>query len=859
VSRRRTVPPGSSPEIDPEDRGLTSPEAADRLRLHGPNAIVEASPGRLLALLRETAADPMLWFLAVTALLYLGLGRRGDALVLALALVPLAGMDAWLHRRTRASTEGLASRLAPRARVVRDGRVVELPALEVVPGDLALVGASEPFPADGVVVSGDGLQVDESVLSGEAFPVVKRASPAPPPPPDGGPMAAYRPEHCVFAGTRLLTGRAAVRITRTGGETLYGAIVGSARAVAARTPLQSAIARLVGIATAAAAFLCLLLAVVRLRQGEGWADAVVSAVTLAVAALPEEFPVVFAVFLGVGVVRLARRRALVRRAVSVENIGRVSCICTDKTGTITEGRLRVERLLPAAGLSEDRLLGLAALAARDETGDPLDAAILEAAAERGAADPGARVLATFPFTEDRRRETALVAPAGGGRRAVVKGSPEAVFGMCVLTGSERRDWEARFAGLAADGHKVIACAWRDLPARAAAEPGAGEPKAGEPGPSSDGAAEPAGGYRLVGLLACGDTVREGVRAAVRDCRAAGIHVLMLTGDHPATALAVARRVGLGNGEPRVLEGAALDGGLEAAGAALLRRTDVIARARPAQKLAVVRALQEDGDIVAVTGDGVNDVPAIQAADIGIAMGGRGTRSAREVASIVLLDDDFRSIVRAVAEGRQLFLNLKASFLYLLAIHVPLVLTATLVPLLGYPLLYLPIHIAWLEMLIHPSAMLGFQEEATDGPMEPLPRGRRARLIDRGDALRVAACGLLVALAVTFGYLRALGADADAGSAPGADGDVGHARAFALMILAAAGAAMVAALGRLRTTAARIIAPASLLGSLLLVQVEPLAGWLHLVPLDADDLALALLGGAAPALLLLRGRRGAASC
>jgi Ca2+-transporting ATPase len=323
---------------------------------------------------------------------------------------------------------------------------------------------------------------------------------------------------------------------------------------------------------------------------------------------------------------------------------------------------------------------------------------------------------------------------------------------------------------------------------------------------------------------------------------AGIHTLLLTGDHPATARAVARRIGLGDGEPEILEGEVLDDRLAAGGAGLLR-VDGIARARPAQKLAVVRALRAAGAIVAVTGDGVNDVPAIQAADVGIAMGGRGTRSAREVASIVLLDDDFGSIVRAIAEGRQLFLNLKRSFLYLLTIHVPLVLTATLVPLLGYPLLYLPIHIAWLEMVIHPSAMLVFQGLPAAGPMGPPAGGRRARILSVADAARVGTAGLLATLVVTLGSLHGLEQQG-----------VGHARAFALVALAAGSAALVAVLDRLRGTAGRLVAAATLLGSILLVQAGPLAERLHVTPLHAPDLVLAILGGAAPALLLLAGGR-----
>ena len=284
----------------------------------------------------------MLWFLVGTGALYALIGQLAESLTLLASILPLIAMDAVLHRRTQASTQGLRSRLASRALVVRDGATLEIPVEGVVPGDLAVIRAGSPFPADGIVIAGDELQADESALSGEAYPVRKRPfDDAETLDSSDGRARAVDTEHWGHAGTRLLTGTATLRVLLTGGETLYGEIVRSARSgTRAPTPLQRAVGSLVRVLLAAAAVLCVILAAVRLRQGFGWVDALVSAVTLAVAALPEEFPVVFVMFLGVGVYRLARRKALVRRSVSVENIGRVTCICSDKTGTITLGELR---------------------------------------------------------------------------------------------------------------------------------------------------------------------------------------------------------------------------------------------------------------------------------------------------------------------------------------------------------------------------------------------------------------------------------------------------------------------------------------------------------------------------------------
>ncbi|HEY5558703.1 MAG TPA: HAD-IC family P-type ATPase, partial [Steroidobacteraceae bacterium] len=397
---RHPIPADRFPDI-PESPagalgGLDGAQVAERRARFGVNAIVEEPVGQWRELLRETARDPMIWLLVGTGILYALIGDHGEALVLFAAIAPLLGMDAWLHRRTRISTQGLRGRLADRATVMRDGAATVIPAVELVPGDLVLMAAGESFPADGLIVRGEALQVDESVLTGESFPAHKMPL-----------LRVTEPAvdaiHWGFAGTRLLAGGASLRVVSTGAETLYGEIVRTALAgKRSRTRLQLAIDRLVLILVVVAALLCVALGAVRLQQGYGLADALLSAVTLAVAAIPEEFPVVFTFFLGVGVFRLAQRQALVRRAVAVEDIGRVSCLCLDKTGTLTEGRLRLAQPMPADEVTTPALLRLAGLASRAEGQDPLDRAILQAA---GAPDATGERLALFPFTEQFGRET----------------------------------------------------------------------------------------------------------------------------------------------------------------------------------------------------------------------------------------------------------------------------------------------------------------------------------------------------------------------------------------------------------------------------------------------------------------------
>lgn len=801
----RNVPVERLAGLSDPRRSLSGEEISGRRARFGTNDIVVAPPETWTDVVRDTLRDPMIWFLVGVSVLFGVLGDTVEAMVLATALVPLIGMDAYLHRRTKASTQGLAGRIAATASVIRDGTTARIPARELVPGDLVEVLAGEPSPADGLIVDAVEAQVDESALTGESYPVRKRPI-ADPSATRSAPMDQW-----LLAGTRLLAGSVRLRVAYTGSETLYGEIVRSALAGSqARTPLQAAVMRVVGILLVAALLSCLILGAVRIAYGHGFKDAALSAVTLAVAALPEEFPVVFTFFLGVGVYRLARRQALVRRAVAVENIGRVTCICSDKTGTLTEGRLVLSHRRPAQGTTADELLRWASLAARAESGDPLDTALIDASPPKKAIER----LASFPFTEQRRRETSIVRE-GAAVLAVTKGAPETVFALSELASEQLESWRAQVDVLAGTGHKVIACATKRLNTTAVMT------------------AEPEGGFALRGLLAVEDPLREGVPAAVDECRAAGIRVLMITGDHPATAAAIAREAGLGAGDPTVLLADSLQGAGGAIAPTALERADVVARATPSQKLNIVRALQLSGEIVVVTGDGVNDVPALQTADVGIAMGERGTQSAREVAAIVLLDDNFSTLVHAIAEGRQLFRNLQLSFAYLVMTHVPLLISAAAVPLADFPLLYLPIHIVWLELIIHPTALLVFQELPGTGRLLATAGTSPRYFFRAGTWLVIGATGLAITSLLSFGFVYALGPE----------GDVDHARSMVIAVLVLASATITAVLSGARTWTALTVILGSLVSVVVLVQVPHLASLVHLRPLHGVDWLLAAAGGA----------------
>jgi Ca2+-transporting ATPase len=777
--------------------GVTESEALQRRATYGSNLIAEEPPTTWQTLVRDTAADPMIWFLILTSGLFGVIGKTTDMIVLLLAVAPLVGMDFYLHRRTQVSLAGLTGVLSATATILRDGHERTILAADLVPGDIAIVASGELFPADGLIAAGTDLQAEESSLTGEAYPVAKQAIT-----PDqslDGPIAS---EHWGFAGTRLLTGRALFRVAMTGKDTLYGEIVKSAvEGPEGRTRLQASVAELVRLLLIVAILFCLVLAGVRLSQGFGLFDAFLSAATLAVAAIPEEFPVVLTFFLGAGVYRLAKRQALVRRAVAVENIGRVTAICCDKTGTITEGRLSLDEVYPALAIDSADLLKIAASASRHDSGDPLDTAILETGR---AFDRGWKRVQLFPFTEARRRETAIWRAGDGLEKAVVKGAAETVLALSMLPPDERDGWNEKIRLLSAGGHKVIGCAVMERPA------------------SHEGDIEPGEGFQFAGLLSFSDPLREGVAEAVADASGAGIRVIMVTGDHPQTATAIAREAGIATGT-QAMTGDEVEAMLAKGDAAGLRGLSVVARAAPGQKLALVRALQGQGEIVAVTGDGVNDVPALKAADVGIAMGMRGTRSAREVSPIVLLDDNFRTIVGAIAEGRQLFSNLRLSFAFLLMVHIPLVASAALIPFIGFPLLYLPVHIVWLELVIHPAALLAFQQPT---PSRLGTHDRDPRFFDKRQWLVIAGTGIATGAALLLLFVRAV----EGGQ--GAE----HARTVALVALIMAQVGMVAWLTGLRGRAAQTVCVAGAASSLLFPQIPFLAEMLSLHPLSAVEWA-----------------------
>jgi P-type Ca2+ transporter type 2C len=695
---------------------LSEGEARTRLARHGANTLpAPKGSGVLAQAWRQLITEPMFLLLLAAAALYLLLGSLAEGLLLATFALLTIALVLVQNQRSRKALDALRALAAPQARVLRGGVAVQCPAADVVPGDALLLEEGERVAADAVLRSANALAVDESLLTGESLPLAKAVS------------------EKVFGGTLVVAGHGMADVTATGAASEAGRI-GTLLNQLDDTPtrLQRDTARLVRVLGALAAVVSVGVVLASVARGSTWIDALLSAIALAMALLPEEFALAMTVFFVIGAWRLAQQRVLVRRSAAIETLGAATVLAVDKTGTLTENRMRVRRAVtlqdawdaaaeaaPAANMQT--LLRTAWLATREHTPDPMDRALRALPGLQ--ADNGARRLRELPVADGRPMYTALWADARGGGRAAVKGAAEAVLGLCRLPEDAQREWQQRAAELAARG-------WRVLGVATAAN-----------AVGDDMNAWP---FEWLGLLAFEDPLRPSVPAAVKLAHQAGITVKMITGDAPQTALAIAREAGIVVNHGNALLGSEIDAMDDAALQQAARGASVFARVSPTHKLRLVRAMQANGEVVAMTGDGVNDAPALRAAHIGIGMGARGTDVAREAAALVLQDDDFGHIVQAVSQGRRIFDNLRKVMLYIVAIHVPIAGLALLPLLFGLPPLLLPAHVALTEMVIDPMCTLGYESlRAEARHMQQPPRPSSEPLIGRAQLVLGLAQGTLL--------------------------------------------------------------------------------------------------------------------
>ena len=656
--------------IDQKPQGLTAEAAADRLRVEGPNQIGASQTRTWLGILQEVVREPMFALLLIAGTLYFVMGDAHEGLMLMGFVLIIMTVTIVQERRTERVLETLRDLASPRALVVRDGREQRIPGTDVVRGDLLILSEGDRVPADAEVLQAHELAIDESLLTGESGWVPK-----------------LEVGISVYAGTLVVRGQGLARVNVTGAATRFGQIGESLSEITLEpSPLRRQIEQLTIRLAWIGAGLSVLLALAYGWRSGSWLDGVLSGITLAMALLPQEFPVILIIFFALGARRIARQGVLTRRLNALETLGKTTVLCVDKTGTLTENQMRLGALYAEGEVwqldSADQtmipepfhaLVEFSVLSCEQAPHDPMELAILRLAAS----DPqiAQRLHSDWALAREYELSPELMAMThlwrrGDGEHDVVaaKGAPEAIAALCHLSPEALLQLNSAAGQLAAQGMRVLGVAKARHPVS-------------QPWPEIQHEFD----YEWVGLLGLIDPVRESVPAAIAECRQAGIRVVMITGDHPVTAQAIARQVGIAP-------------------------DDVHARVTPQQKLAIVQQLKAGGGVVAMTGDGVNDAPALKAAHIGIAMGQRGTDVAREAASLVLMQDDFSSIVAAIRSGRLIARNLQQALRYTITVHVPIILLSLLPVLLGMPMLLLPVHIAFMELVFNPTCSLVFEAE-----------------------------------------------------------------------------------------------------------------------------------------------------
>jgi Ca2+-transporting ATPase len=743
------------PTLDFSDfTGLSPEEAGRRLLEEGYNEIPSRERKNLLHIIGEVIREPMFLLLVGAGLIYFILGDVEEGLILLSFVVVIIGITAYQEQKTEKALEALRNLSSPRALVIRGGSLQRIAGREVVRKDIMVVGEGDRVAADAHLLSGINLLVDESLLTGESVPVRKAVAAA-------GPLKDRRPggddQPWLYAGTLVVQGQGIAGVMDTGMGTEMGKIGKALESVREEeTRLNLETSRIVRDIALLGLLLCTTVVVVYGVTRGDWLHGLLAGITLAMAILPEEFPVVLTIFLALGAWRLSEKNVLTRRIPAIETLGAATVLCVDKTGTLTENRMSVARLdvggesFPCSPRGRDQLpepfhelLEFAILSSKKDPFDPMEQALLR----KGGDDLGGtehlhgdwELLQEYPLSRELLAMS-NVWRSKGGREYVIaaKGAPEAIADLCHLGPERQGELAVRVERMASEGLRVLGVAKAyftegDLPLGQHDFP-----------------------FSFLGLVGFADPVRKDVPGAVAECGTAGIRVVMITGDYPATAKNIGKQIHLPLDEG-VVTGAELDRADDVELAGKIRGANIFARVVPEQKLRIVEAFKAIGEVVAMTGDGVNDAPALKAANIGIAMGGRGSDVAREAASLVLLDDNFASIVAAVRMGRRIFTNLKKAMAYIISVHVPIAGLSLVPVLLGWPLILLPVQIVFLELIIDPACSVVFEAEPEEqGIMNRPPRRPEDRILDRQTVTLALAQGFGVLGVVLVIYLAAVG-------------------------------------------------------------------------------------------------------
>jgi P-type Ca2+ transporter type 2C len=699
-------------------QGLTEQEALERLAQDGYNELPATKKRTLFHMLWEVIREPMFLMLIACGLLYLFLGDIQEALMLLGFVFVVIGITLYQEQKTERALEALRDLSSPRALVIRDGQQHRIAGREVVRDDILLIAEGDRVPADAVLLSGNHVSVDESLLTGESVPVRKKTW--------DGRLDLGKPGGddlpFVYSGTLVVKGQGVAQVRATGARTEIGKIGKALQTLQPEaTNLQVQTGLIVRNFAAVGLSLCAVVVIVfGLTQGN-WLEGFLAGLTLAMATLPEEFPVVLTIFLALGAWRMAQRQVLTRRVPAVEMLGAATALCVDKTGTLTLNRMTVTKVAVGGEFFDvdgkqltlpDRLHEIVEYSILASPVDPFDPM------EKAMKELGGRTLAS---TEHLHKDWRLVheyilsekllamshawnSPDQQEYVIAAKGAPEAIADLCHMDGARRLKLNEEIESMAGEGLRVLGIARARFQSPIL--------------PVEQHAFE----FEFIGLLGLSDPVRPEVARAVKECYTAGIRVIMITGDYPATARNIARQIGLRPAD-QIITGPELDQMSDAELQERIQTACIFARAVPEQKLRIVQALKANGEVVAMTGDGVNDAPALKAAHIGIAMGGRGTDVAREAAALVLLDDNFASIVTAVRMGRRIFDNLKKAMVFIFSVHLPIAGLALIPVLFKWPLAFFPVHILFLELIIDPACTVVFEMETDEADIMQRPPRR----------------------------------------------------------------------------------------------------------------------------------------
>ncbi|MFZ9503996.1 MAG: cation-translocating P-type ATPase [Cyclobacteriaceae bacterium] len=724
--------------------GLTTTEAQQRLKEEGFNELPSGKPKTILTLAKNVVQEPMFLLLITCGVLYLLLGDYLEGIVLMSSILVILFITFYQYRKTERALDVLKNLSSPRALVLRNGQPERIPGREVVRGDLVILHEGDRVAADGLLVQAENLLLDESLLTGESISVSKNVAPEK----SGLETPGGENTFNVFAGTMVQGGRGMARILATGEKTQLGKIGLSLKSTeeeqtSLQRELKIVVRRfgLIGIGISLSVF------VLYYFSRKDLINALLSSLSSAMAILPEEFPVVMTVFLALGAWRISRSNVLTRKPAAIESLGSATVLCADKTGTITLNKMTVSILVDAKDNrwtqentimpeSIADLLRHAAEACPDQPTDPMEKAIQNLYINQTNEKLGI-VKETYPLSPDCLAMT-IIRDGTNGRSISCKGAVEAIAGLCKLSPSEKERVMLAADHLATRGLRVLGISEGVIQ--------------DEVIPKNQSSIN----HRFLGLVGLEDPIRPEVPKAMEECRGAGIRVIMITGDYPATARSIGRQVGLDDGH--------LLTGNQIASMSLtdlrqaIKETSLCARVLPEQKLRIVEALKQNGEVVAMTGDGINDAPALKAAHIGIAMGLKGTDVAREASSLVLLDDNFASIVGAVRLGRRIYDNLQKAMMYILAIHIPII-GLTLLPAVipGIPFLLFPLHIVFMELIIDPVCSIAFESEPEEiGLMKKKPREPQAEFFGKKAMTKSIFSGLLLLASVLIVYFWSIG-------------------------------------------------------------------------------------------------------